>query len=41
LWGNPDKSFQILDAERHQHFTGEENSMKDLAEINLRSGQSY
>jgi hypothetical protein len=30
----------ILDAERHQQFTGEENSMKDLSEINLSSGQS-
>ncbi len=31
----------ILDAERHQQFTGEENSMKDLSEIDLSSGQSY
>ncbi len=35
------RASQILDAERHQHFTGEENSMKDLSEINLSSGQSY
>lgn len=35
------RASRILDAERHQHFTGKENSMKDLSEINLSSGQSY
>jgi len=35
------RASRILDAERHQQFTGEENSVKDLSEINLSSGQSY